>query len=170
LHYLKQNKKETKLWDYVGHVSFEHRLYQVLSAYHFRNAGHQAFIEKDIGEGRRLDVLILLNGEKIGVEVELSPSIDLKKILKSMKELGKLIILCKDRETLNKVTQTIENVAYPSLRKKMELHVVNEYLANLNNINNGNDGIKSNYQERIDSPSDLRNKLGNKGKQEIEQI
>ena len=168
LHYLRSSKKETKLWDYVGHVSFEHRLYQVLIAYHFRNAGHQAFIEKDIGEGRRLDVLILLNGEKIGVEVELSPSIDLKKILKSMKELDKLIILCKDRETLNKVTQTIENVAYPSLRKKMELHVVNEYLANLNNINNGNDGIKSNYQERINSPSDLRNKLGNKGKQEIE--
>jgi hypothetical protein len=50
----------------------------------------------------------------------------------------------------------------------MELHVANEYLANLNNINNGNDGIKSNYQERIDSPSDLRTKLGNKGKKEIE--
>jgi hypothetical protein len=131
LHYLRSSKKETELWDHIGHVSFEHRLYQVLIAYHFRNSGHKAFIEKEIGEGRRLDLLVICDEKKIGLEVELGPNIDLKKILKSMKELDHLIILCKDQETLNKVRQTIERVAYPSLRERMELQVVNEYLANL---------------------------------------
>ena len=41
--------EEIRLWDYIGHVSFEQRLYQVLVAYSYRNAGHQAF-ENDTGK------------------------------------------------------------------------------------------------------------------------
>lgn len=148
LHYLRSSKKETELWDHIGHVSFEHRLYQVLIAYHFRNSGHQAFIEKEIGEGRRLDLLVIRDEKKTGIEIELNPNIDLRKILKSMKELDRLVILCKDQETLNKVTQTIERVVYPSLRERIDLQVVNEYLANLGNMNSGNDGNKSNYPRK----------------------
>jgi hypothetical protein len=164
LHYLRRCGKETKLWDYVGHVSFEHRLYQVLIAYNFRKRGHQAFIEKDIGEGRILDVLVVNHGKKIGIEIELNPSIDLKKILKSMKELDELVILCRDQDTLNKITQTVDNVAYPSLRERIELQVANHYLAGLSDINSKKDGNKPNNQERIDFSSNSRNKLGNKGK------
>jgi len=168
LHYLRSRKKETELWNYIGHVSFEHRLYQVLIAYRFRNLGHQAFIEKDIGEGRRLDLLVICDERKIGIEIELNPNIDLKKILKSMKELHRLVILCKDQDTLNSIRQTIDRVVYPSLRERMELRVANEYLADMGNIHSENDGDKSNYQEKVDFSSNLGNKLGNKGKKGIE--
>ena len=40
--------EEITLWDYTDHVGFEHRLYQILVACSYRNAGHQAFIKKDI--------------------------------------------------------------------------------------------------------------------------
>jgi hypothetical protein len=170
LHYLRSHGTKTKLWDYVGHVSFEHRLYQVLIAYNFRKRGHQAFIEKDIGEGRILDVLVVNNEKKVGIEIELNSDIDLRKILKSMKELDELIILCRDQDTLNKVTQTVDNVVYPSLRQRIKLQVVNHYLATLNDMNSEKDGNKSNNQERIDFSSNLGNKLGNKEKKQIGQV
>ena len=146
LHYLRKAEQKTSLWHYIGHVSFEHRLYQVLIAYSFRNAGHQAFIEKNLGDGRRLDVLVILDNKRIGVEVELNPNIDLRKILKSMKELDELAILCKDQSVLEKVRETIDRVVYPSLRRKIRLHLANEYLASLKgNIRAYKDGNKSNY-------------------------
>jgi len=162
--YLKHIEQETGLWDYIGHLSFEHRLYQVLIAYSFRNAGHQAFIEKDFGDGRRLDVLIIHDKKKIGVEVELNPNIDLRKILKTLRELDKLLIVCKDKTVMNKVRETVERVAYPSLRKKITFHVANEYLASLGDMNGCRDGNKSIYKKRIVPAFNLGKKLGNKEK------
>jgi len=168
LRYLKHVKQETKLWDYIGHVSFEHRLYQVLIAYSYRNAGYQAFIEKDIGDGRRLDVLVVSDEEKIGIEVELNPNIDLRKILKSMRDLDELLILCKNQSVMNRVRETIERVVYPSLREKISLHVINEYLAILRNIHGDMDGNKPDHRNHFTSSLELRKKLGNKGNNQIE--
>jgi len=135
LSYLKNVEQKTNLWEYIGNVGFEHRLYQVLIAYSFKNAGSQAFIEKDLGNGRRLDVLVLSDDKKIGIEVELNPSIDLRKILKSMKQLDELIIVCKDKSALNKIRETIDRVVYPSLRKKMKIILIDKYLNGLRRNN-----------------------------------
>jgi len=154
LEYLRNTGRQTGLWDYIGHVSFEHRLYQVLVAYSFRNAGHQAYVEKDLGDGRRLDILVVRDERKIGIEVELNPNIDLRKILKSMKDLDELEILCKDKNVLEKVRDTVERVVYPSLRKKMRLHVANEYLAKLRRyLKARKDGNESNYPKQRDPSS-----------------
>jgi len=144
LHYLRSVKQETKLWDYIGNVSFEHRLYQVLITYSFRNSGHRAFIEKDMGGGRRLDILVIQDEKRIGIEIELNPNIDLNKILTNLKELNRLVILCKDQETLSKVRETVESVIAETLADRIQLYVVNEYLANLSDPNVSTDGIKSN--------------------------
>jgi len=164
LNYLRHAKQENRLWDYIGHVSFEHRLYQVLIAYSFRNAGHQAFIEKEICDGIRLDVLVLYDEKKVGIEVELNPNIDLRKILKSMKELDELLILCKDQTVLSKVRQIVERVVYPSLREKINFCVANEYLASLCDMNSRKDGNKPEYRKNSFPRSIIGKKLGNKRK------
>jgi hypothetical protein len=170
LNYLGSFQRKTDLWDYVGHVSFEHRLYQVLIAYHFRKLGHQAFIEKDLGEERRLDVLVVNGRKKIGIEIELNSNFDLKKILKSMKDLDELVVLCKDQAVLNKIEQRVQEVAYPSLRKRITIQTISEYLSNISNIHTSKDGNQSNYSEKNNSSSELENKLGNKEKKQIGQI
>jgi hypothetical protein len=147
LSYLKSEKKETKLWEFIGNASFEHRLYQVLIAYSFRQSGHQAFIEKEIGEGKRLDVLLIQHEKRVGIEIELTPNLNLGKILKSLKDLDELKIVCEDK-AIEKVKETIDNVVYPSIRKKISIHTVREYLASLKgNLRANNDGKKSIYQK-----------------------
>jgi hypothetical protein len=143
LSYLKKEKKETRLWEFIGNASFEHRLYQVLIAYSFRNSGHQAFIEKEIGEGKRLDILLIQHEKRVGIEIELTPNLNLEKILKILKDLDELKILCED-EALERIKETIERVVYPSLRKKISIHPVKGYLAALKgNLRANNDGKKS---------------------------
>jgi hypothetical protein len=143
LSYLKTEKKETKLWEFIGNASFEHRLYQVLIAYSFRNSGHQAFIEKEIGEGKRLDILLIQHEKRVGIEIELTPNLNLEKILKSLKDLDELKIVCEDK-AIEQIKETIDKVVYPSLRKKISIHPVKEYLASLKgNLRANNDGKKS---------------------------
>lgn len=147
LRYLKNAKQETKLWEYIGNVSFEHRLYQVLIAYSFKNAGHKAFIEKDMGEDRRLDVLAIQDNKKIGIEIELNQNIDLNKILRSLKELDELKIICADQTTVQTIKEKIERFVYPNLRRKISIHSVKDYLLELkNNLTANKDGKKSDYE------------------------
>jgi hypothetical protein len=167
LDYLKHSKQDTKLWDYVGRVGFEHRLYQILIAYSMRRIGYQAFIEKEVN-GIRFDVLALSNGRRVGIEVELKPTVNLSKILKSMKEIDELIIVCKDRSTLEKVRETIERVAYASLRERMEFFLVKEYLARLSNGYAHRKGKNSDCSKRLVLSSNPRKKLGKKEKNRIE--
>ena len=167
LDYLKHKNQVTKLWDYVGRVGFEHRLYQVLITYSLRKIGYRTFIEKEVN-GKRFDIFALLNSKKIGIEVELSPNPDLSKILKGMKEIDELIIICKDRTTLEKVRETIERVAYPSLRQRMEFYLIKDYLAKLSDENTYRHGNNSDYSKRTVFPLNSRKKAGKKEKNRIE--
>jgi len=58
-------------WLRIGDVGLEHVYYQVRVAYALRALGHQAFIEKRVSESRRVDVLAIRDGRKMGIEVEL---------------------------------------------------------------------------------------------------
>ena len=167
LDYLKHKNQVTKLWDYVGRVGFEHRLYQVLITYSLRKIGYRAFMEKDMN-GRRFDILALLNGKKLGVEIELKPNPDLSKILRGMKEIDELIIICKDRTTLEKVRETIERVAYPSLRQRMEFYLIKDYLAKLSDENAYRYGNNSDYPKRTVFLLNSRKEAGKKEKNRIE--
>jgi hypothetical protein len=143
---LKKARQDTKLWEYVGKASFEHKLYQVLIAYAFRKSGAQAYIERYVGEGKRLDVLVVENDRKVGIEVEMNPNIDLGKLLRVIKKLDELLIICNNEGTLEKITQKIDSTLYPSLRNKVRIELVKEYLASLTRNTRSNMlGKKSDY-------------------------
>jgi hypothetical protein len=130
LKFLKNAKKETTLWEHVGRVGFEHRLYQVLITYAFRNAGHQAFIEKVVN-GKRLDLLVLKENRKIGIELELDSNVELESMLKSLEEVDELIILCNNITNLKAIKEALRKSVVGDGLRKINFHLVNEYLSKL---------------------------------------
>lgn len=130
LQFLKRIGQDTKLWDSVGNVGFEHRLYQVLITYAHRNAGQEAFIEKVVN-GRRVDVLILSNQKKIGVEIVLTPTIEVEEIVKSSSELDELIVLCRDSNDLETISEHVRKNVPLETFEKISFYVAGEYLSTL---------------------------------------
>jgi DNA helicase HerA-like ATPase len=90
---------DTSLWKKIGHVGFEHSLYQVLIAYSLRKKGYEATIEKKLASGRRLDVYCNDGKKKTGIEIELTTAnIDQK--VEGIEELDELVILVRDEKGL----------------------------------------------------------------------
>jgi hypothetical protein len=90
---------DTSLWRKIGHVGFEHSLYQVLIAYSLRKKGYEATIEKKLASGRRVDVYCCDGRKKTGIEIELTTAnIDGK--VEGIEELDELVILMRDEEGL----------------------------------------------------------------------
>jgi hypothetical protein len=98
LSYLKDAGQDVRLWEKVGNVGFEHSLYQVLIAYSLKSMGWQAFIEREVGGGRRVDVLAIREDKKIGIEIELGKD-DIGGELRCPKQLDELAILVANRGT-----------------------------------------------------------------------
>jgi hypothetical protein len=109
LSYLRNSGQDVGLWERVGSVGFEHRLYQVLIAYSLRMVGWQTFIEREMGSGRRVDVLAMREGKKIGIEVELG-KVSLEEELKCLDQLDELAILVADQETVLRVKSEAEKL------------------------------------------------------------
>jgi hypothetical protein len=98
LSYLRNADQDVGLWEKVGTLGFERRLYQVLIAYSLKSVGWQAFIEREVGSGRRVDVLAIREDKKIGIEIELG-KVGTRKELKCPKQLDEVAILVANRET-----------------------------------------------------------------------
>jgi hypothetical protein len=132
----------------IGRVGFEHSLIQVLVAYSFRKKGWQAHIEKEIVEGRRLDVLIQKNGTKVGVEIELTTA-DLESKIIGIEKLDKLVFLVKDEASKNSFQAEIAKL---KCKDKIEVFPVKDFLASIDyRISRGTHGTKPPDTEQTDS-------------------
>jgi hypothetical protein len=117
---LKVLRESIELWRHIGNVSFEHRLYQVLINYAFRDNGYKTKIEHDLGEGRRLDVYATKTGQSIGVEVLVTESNDYTNLLSTTGHIDKLIIVCKDKQALSAVETWLNDASKPEQRVKIK--------------------------------------------------
>jgi len=156
LSYLKNAGQDVSLWQKVGNVGFEHMLYQVLIAYSLKNSGWQAFIEKDVGSGRRVDVLAVKDGKRIGIEVELG-SVNLEEEISCLDQLDELAILVADYQTTLRTASEIQRLG----KQKVWVCQISKFLAKLrSNINSEKNGINSFSKIKPDSCPNGRNKSG----------
>jgi len=116
---------DVSLWKKIGHVGFEHSLYQVLLAYAFRKKGCEAVIEKRLQSGRRLDLLVVDRSRKIGIEIELTTT-DVEAKLEGIEELDELVILVKDEKTLQDGLNVLKT--HPA-NKKIIVKKASEFLS-----------------------------------------
>jgi hypothetical protein len=162
--YLKSNKQDVSLWQKVGNVGFEHMLYQVLIAYSLKSSGWQAFIEKEVESGRRVDVLALKDSKKVGIEVELS-NFDLEEELRCTEHFNELIILVPEEKRVLELTEEVKRLG----KQNVLVWQINKFLAKLrSNSRSEKNGINSFSENKPNSGSNLRNKSGINGRNENE--
>jgi DNA helicase HerA-like ATPase len=115
---------DTSLWKKIGHVGFEHSLYQVLIAYSLRKKGCEATIEKKLASGRRLDVYCYDGEKKTGIEIELTTA-NIDEKVEGIDELDELVILVKDEEGLRDALACLKE--HPAINK-VTVQRVSEFL------------------------------------------
>jgi hypothetical protein len=156
---------DTSVWKHVGNVGFEHILYQVLIRWELKKLGYDAHMEVEINRGRRIDVLAIKNGRKVGVEVELN-NVDLKQKLSELESLDELYIVTSKElfdEAREKLGYLPSNVKLYSIDKFLEKfgNLAREEMGN--NSFNGNEAkSKSSSENQLNSSSPKKEKLGGK--------
>jgi len=105
---------DTSLWRKIGHVGFEHSLYQVLIAYSLRKKGYEATIEKKLASGRRVDVYCNDGRKKTGIEIELTTA-NIDEKVEGIEELDGLIILVRDEKGLRDALAFLKE--HPAINK-----------------------------------------------------
>ena len=155
LEFLRSKKVDTSLWRHVGNVGFEHMLYQVLIRWEFKKLGYDAHIEARLND-RRIDVLAVKD-QRIGVEVELNPNVDLRHKLGLADKLDKLYIVT--RKDLVKVFED----KLVSIPPKAELISINEFLRILRNLSSKRYGNKVISKNNLSFSFSKRNKNGKFG-------
>lgn len=118
---------DTGLWKHVGNVGFEHMLYQVLIRWQFKKLGYNAHVEVSLN-GRRIDVLAVKDGRKVGVEVELNAKISLREKLKVANELDELYIVT-SKKLFHEIRERLE---LPQSR--VRLYSIDKFLERLRNL------------------------------------
>jgi len=153
---------DVRLWRHTGHMGFHHQLITVLIAYTFKKAGYPTFIEKSIGNGRRIDVLTIIDSKKVAIEVELGTGVDIQTKLKALEEVNELVIITDDKADLQLTDALPEGV---------EIYNVTDYLRMLKaNYSMNNSGKKSIKRNKPDSSSYSVNKEGKKENKRIGRI
>jgi len=115
---------DTSLWKKIGHVGFEHSLYQVLIAYSLRKKGYEATIEKKLASGRRLDVYCSDGRKKTGIEIEITTA-NIPEKVEGIEELDGLIILVRDEKGLRDGLAFLNG--HPAINK-VTVQRINEFL------------------------------------------
>jgi hypothetical protein len=88
--------------------------------------GWQAFIEREVGSGRRVDILAIREGKKIGIEIELG-NVSLEEELRCLEQLDELAILVADRETALRIRSEIQKLG----KEKVWVCQVSKFLSKL---------------------------------------
>jgi hypothetical protein len=143
---------DTSIWKHVGNVGFEHMLYQALIRWEFKKLGYDAHIEARISEGRRIDVLAVKDGERIGVEVELNANVDLRQKLNGIEGIDELYIVTR-KEAFNEVRSKLGD-----LPRNVRLYSIDKFLQRLANLSREGRGINSSQQNKPESNDFNRNK------------
>jgi hypothetical protein len=158
---------DTSVWKHVGNVGFEHMLYQVLIRWELKKLGYDAHIEVDLANGRRIDVLAIKNGKKVGVEVELNVNVDLKQKLSEVESVDELYIVT-SKELFNEIREKLGDLPI-----NVKLYSIDRFLENLGNLfgeETGNNSfsrnnlkINSSCENQSNSGFSRKEKLGGKG-------
>jgi hypothetical protein len=127
-------------------------LYQALIRWEFKKLGYDAHIEARISEGRRIDVLAVKDGKKVGVEVELNANVDLRQKLNGIEGLDELYIVTR-KEAFNEVKSKL---GY--LPVNVRLYSIDKFLQRLGNLSGEGRGINSSGQNKPESTFFNRNK------------
>jgi len=143
---------DTSIWKHVGNIGFEHMLYQALIRWEFKKLGYDAHIEARISEGRRIDVLAVKDGKKVGIEVELNANVDLRQKLNGIEGLDELYIVTR-KEAFNEVKSKL---GY--LPVNVRLYSIDKFLQRLGNLSGEGRGINSSGQNKPESTFFNRNK------------
>jgi hypothetical protein len=134
LQFLRRNSIDARKWAYWGNQGFEHRLCQTVVYFGFVKSGCQAEREAVLDSGKRVDVLAVVKGRRVGVEIEMDSNADVWGFLKTQKALDELMILCRDSEVLRHVESSLQKVAYPQVMNKIKLFTISQYLKAHRNI------------------------------------
>ena len=150
--FLKSKGQRTGHWKAVGHVGFDHMLYQKLIAFYLSKMDHPIILEKDLGNGRRVDIFATIDDKRVGIEIAQNSNVDVWQLLKAQQNLDELLIVCKDRNVLEKLEERIRKVAYPSVLSKIRFYLVTKYLSKLRcDVRARKLAKKSNYSKNPDS-------------------
>jgi hypothetical protein len=158
---------DTSVWKHVGNVGFEHMLYQVLIRWQLKKIGYDAHIEVETAKGRRVDVLAVKNGKRIGIEVELNVNIDLKQKLTASEGLDELYIVTSKGlfdEIREKLGELPTNVKLYSIDRFLEKfgYLFGEEMEN-NSVAENNSKFNSYCGNQSNSSFARRMKTGCKG-------
>jgi len=143
IEYLKEMRCKVKLWNFLGNVSFEHRLLQVLIAYMYRRLGKEVEVEKEL-QGYRWDLVVKEGEKRTAIEIACSSNVDVKKLTKGAKIFEKVLIICKDLRTAGIVERLIYSKLGSTARAKMQIWAASAFLSKLKrNLKASLEGKKS---------------------------
>jgi len=131
LRLLESMRERTNLWRYIGHVSFEHRLFQVLCSYALRSNGYRTKMEYDLGQGRRLDIYATKDSHSIGLEVLLAANNDYTNLLETLDHVNRLIIVCRDNRTIIDIEGWLNKTVRPELRLSIRVILFSQLMRDL---------------------------------------
>jgi len=134
LEFLRRNSIDSRKWAYWGNQGFEHRLCQTVVYFGFVKSGCHAEREAILDSGKRVDVLAVAKGRRVGVEIEMDSNADVWGFLKAQKTLEELMILCRDSDVLRHIESSLQKVAYPQVMSKIKLFTISQYLRAHRNI------------------------------------
>lgn len=155
---------DTRFWSYITHSGggFEHRLHVVFLRNLAIKAGYQVQIEKVLN-GKRIDLLLLKNGRRIGVEVQLK-GIRAGEKFEELDELDELIIVVRDLSSLEIAKSEIS-----PWKLRVKVYTLGQYAKILYNEANLLEEKPITRRKEVSSPS--WRKAGEKlGEEEVGQV
>jgi hypothetical protein len=134
LEFLKKIGEDTRKWQFWGNQDFPHRVCQMIAYFSYVNSGHQAKREENLPSGKRVDVFVSVNSQRVGIEIEMDSNINVWGLLKAQKDLDELIIVCRDLQVLRRIDSKLQQVAYPAVIDKIKLFTISQYMKTHRNV------------------------------------
>lgn len=118
---------ETNFWNYILHSGggFEHRLHIVFIRNLAIRAGYKVQIEKTLSNGKRIDLLLLKEEKRVGVEIQLK-NVRIEDKADGIEELDELVLIVRDLGSLGTMKGEITKLS-SELRSKLRVHTLGQY-------------------------------------------
>jgi len=147
LQFLRTMGENADTWQFLGRMSFEHKLLQWLSTWAMKEAGYEAFREWDIGDGRRLDVCASKDGRRIGVEVQLNANLDSSKLLASLAKVDEIAIITNGNRVREDLDFQVNKILYPEIRPRVRIELARDFLERWKKVRHIDSGTNGNKEK-----------------------
>ncbi len=147
LQFLRTMGENADTWQFLGRMSFEHKLLQWLSAWAMKEAGYEVFREWDIGDGRRLDVCASRDGRRIGVEVQLNANLDSRKLLASLAKVDEIAIITNGNRVREDLDFQVNKILYPEIRPRVRIELARDFLERWKKVRHIDSGTNGNKEK-----------------------